>query len=62
VREKIVSGHFCVDRHGMQVELARAGYTFAIDDARERGLDAGSAGADRVPSHSCYHASAVTRN
>jgi mannose-1-phosphate guanylyltransferase len=34
--EKIVSGRFCVDRHGTQVDLARAGYTFVIDDARER--------------------------
>lgn len=36
VREKIVSGQFCVDRYGAQVELARTGYTFVIDDARER--------------------------
>ena len=36
VTEKIVSGRFCVDREGVQVELARAGYTFVIDDARER--------------------------
>lgn len=34
--EKIVSGRFCVDREGVQVELTRAGYTFVIDDARER--------------------------
>lgn len=34
--EKIVSGRFCVDRHGTQVDLARGGYTFVIDDARER--------------------------
>jgi mannose-1-phosphate guanylyltransferase len=36
VSEKIVSGRFCVDRHGMEVQLARAGYAFVIDDARER--------------------------
>jgi mannose-1-phosphate guanylyltransferase len=36
VSERIVSGQFCVDRHGMQVELARAGYSFVIDDSRER--------------------------
>jgi mannose-1-phosphate guanylyltransferase len=34
--EKIVSGRFCVDRHGMEVDLASTGYTFVIDDARER--------------------------
>lgn len=36
IQEKIVSGRFCVDRYGTQVDLARAGYTFVIDDARER--------------------------
>jgi len=36
LREQIVSGRFCVDRRGEQVDLARAGYTFVIDDARER--------------------------
>ena len=36
ISEKIVSGRFCVDRHGTEVDLARAGYTFVIDDARER--------------------------
>ena len=36
LNEKIVSGRFCVDRHGAQVDLARAGYTFVIDDSRER--------------------------
>ena len=36
LHEKIVSGRFCVDRYGTEVELARAGYTFVIDDARER--------------------------
>ena len=36
VHEKIVSGRFCVDRHGTPVDLARSGYTFVIDDARER--------------------------
>jgi mannose-1-phosphate guanylyltransferase len=34
--EKIVSGRFCVDRHGHSVDLARQGYAFVIDDARER--------------------------
>ncbi len=36
INEKIVSGRFCVDRHGTQVDLALAGYTFVIDDVRER--------------------------
>jgi mannose-1-phosphate guanylyltransferase len=36
IHDKIVSGRFCVDRHGTQVDLARAGYAFVIDDARER--------------------------
>ena len=36
ISEKIVSGRFCVDRHGTEVHLARAGYTFVVDDARER--------------------------
>jgi mannose-1-phosphate guanylyltransferase len=36
VHEKIVSGHFCVDRHGQNIDLAGAGYGFVIDDARER--------------------------
>jgi mannose-1-phosphate guanylyltransferase len=36
VKEKIVSGRFCVDRHGRNVELARTGYGFVVDDARER--------------------------
>jgi len=34
--EKIVSGRFCVDRLGHSVDLARQGYAFVIDDARER--------------------------
>ena len=34
--EKIVSGRFCVDRRGEQVDLASAGYTFVVDDTRER--------------------------
>jgi mannose-1-phosphate guanylyltransferase len=34
--EKIVSGRFCVDRHGHNVDLARHGYAFVIDDSRER--------------------------
>jgi mannose-1-phosphate guanylyltransferase len=36
IREKIVSGRFCVDRHGQNVELAGTGYGFVVDDARER--------------------------
>jgi len=36
IHDKIVSGRFCVDRFGAQVDLARAGYTFVIDDTRER--------------------------
>jgi mannose-1-phosphate guanylyltransferase len=34
--DKIVSGRFCVDRQGLSVELARTGYSFVVDDARER--------------------------
>jgi mannose-1-phosphate guanylyltransferase len=36
VHEKIVSGRFCVDRLGRNVELAATGYGFVVDDARER--------------------------
>ncbi len=36
VHEKIVSGRFCVDRDGRNVELAGTGYGFVVDDARER--------------------------
>ncbi len=36
IREKLVSGRFCVDRHGATVELAKTGYGFIVDDARER--------------------------
>lgn len=36
VHEKIVSGRFCVDREGRNVELAGTGYGFIVDDARER--------------------------
>ena len=36
VHEKIVSGRFCVDRDGRNVELAATGYGFVVDDARER--------------------------
>ncbi len=36
VSEKIVSGRFCVDRYGRNVELAGTGYGFVVDDARER--------------------------
>jgi mannose-1-phosphate guanylyltransferase len=36
LHEKIVSGRFCVDRHGHNVELAKTGYAFVVDDARER--------------------------
>ena len=38
VHEKIVSGHFCVDRLGRNVALADTGYGFIVDDARERRL------------------------
>ena len=38
IDEKIVSGRFCVDRHGHNVELAATGYGFVVDDARERRL------------------------
>lgn len=34
--EKIVSGRFCVNRDGHNVELANSGYGFVVDDARER--------------------------
>jgi mannose-1-phosphate guanylyltransferase len=36
IHEKIVSGHFCVDRHGNNVDLVRSGCAFVIDDVRER--------------------------
>jgi mannose-1-phosphate guanylyltransferase len=36
VDEKIVSGRFCVNRAGHNVELAGSGYGFVVDDARER--------------------------
>jgi mannose-1-phosphate guanylyltransferase len=36
IREKIVSGRFCVDRYGYNVDLARTGYAFVVDDVRER--------------------------
>lgn len=36
LREKIVGGRFCVDRLGQSVDLARTGYGFVVDDARER--------------------------
>jgi mannose-1-phosphate guanylyltransferase len=36
VDEKIVSGRFCVNRAGHNVELASSGYGFVVDDARER--------------------------
>jgi mannose-1-phosphate guanylyltransferase len=35
LHEKIVSGRFCVDRYGNNVELAKTGYAFVVDDARE---------------------------
>jgi mannose-1-phosphate guanylyltransferase len=35
LHEKIVSGRFCVDRFGNNVELAKTGYAFVVDDARE---------------------------
>jgi len=34
--EKIVNGRFCVDCGGATIDLASAGYTFVVDDARER--------------------------
>src|SRR6185436_3339744 len=34
--ERIVSGRFCVDRRGRNVDLAGTGYAFVVDDARER--------------------------
>jgi mannose-1-phosphate guanylyltransferase len=36
IHEKIVSGRFCVDRYGRNVELAGTGFGFVVDDARER--------------------------
>jgi mannose-1-phosphate guanylyltransferase len=36
IHEKIISGRFCVDRLGRNVELAATGYGFIVDDARER--------------------------
>lgn len=36
VHEKMISGRFCVDRTGRNVELAGSGYGFIVDDARER--------------------------
>jgi mannose-1-phosphate guanylyltransferase len=33
---RILSGRFCVDRLGRAVELSSGGYTFVVDDARER--------------------------
>jgi mannose-1-phosphate guanylyltransferase len=38
LHEQIVSGRFCVDREGRNVELAGTGYGFVVDDARERRL------------------------
>lgn len=36
VSEKIITGRFCVDRRGRVVDLAGAGYSFVVDDVRER--------------------------
>jgi mannose-1-phosphate guanylyltransferase len=36
VCEKIISGNFCVDRYGGNVDLTKSGYAFVIDDVRER--------------------------
>lgn len=36
LQEKIISGRFCVDRQGRNVELASRGMAFVVDDARER--------------------------
>src|SRR5438876_11643250 len=30
IKEKIVSGRFCVDRHGVEIDLVHAGYTFVV--------------------------------
>ena len=38
LREKIISGRFCVDATGRTIDLAGAGYAFVVDDARERRL------------------------
>jgi mannose-1-phosphate guanylyltransferase len=34
--ERIISGRFCVDRHGRNVDLNAMGCAFLVDDARER--------------------------
>lgn len=34
--ERIISGTFCVDRQGANVDLTKSGYSFVIDDVRER--------------------------
>ena len=36
ISEKIVSGQFCVDNEGRTVDLVAGGYSFIVDDARER--------------------------
>jgi mannose-1-phosphate guanylyltransferase len=36
VKDRIISGRFCVDPHGRNVDLANRGYAFVIDDVRER--------------------------
>lgn len=36
LNERVVSGRFCVDRYGRNVDLAGTGYAFVVDDARER--------------------------
>jgi len=36
LRERIVSGRFCVGCDGRSVDLAGAGYAFVVDDVRER--------------------------
>ena len=36
VKDKIISGRFCVDPHGRNVDLASRGYAFVIDDVREQ--------------------------
>lgn len=36
LREKIVSGRYCVDCGGQAIALAGAGYAFVVDDVRER--------------------------
>ena len=58
IHEKIVSGRFCVDREGRNVELAGTGYGFIVDDARERRLwtDADQTLMEFLTSENAHHA------